>query len=77
MAWEKNSNNTTSINGNMACENKYKVANSSIFNETTTEEDITFIKNGNAYTMIFQAPINEFNNEQINFNITLNSFKLQ
>lgn len=75
--WEKISNNTTSINGNTAYENTYKVTNSSLFNEPISEEDITFIKNGNTYTLIFQAPIKEFNNEQTNFNKTLNSFKLQ
>ena len=75
--WEKISNNTTSINGNTAYENKYKVTDSSMFNEPTTEEDITFIENGTTYTLIFQAPINEFNNEQTNFNITLNSFKVK
>ena len=75
--WEKISNNITSINGNTAYENTYKVTNSSMFNEPTTEEEIAFIKNGYTYTLIFQAPINEFNYEQTNFNITLNSFEVQ
>lgn len=74
--WEKISNSTTSINGITAYENTYRVTNSSMFNEPTTEEDIAFIKNGYSYTLIFLAPINEFNNEQTNFNITLNSFQI-
>jgi len=75
--WDKISNNTTSINGNTAYENTYTITNSSIFKEPITEEEIAFIKNGNTYTLIFQAPINEFNNEQTKFNITLNSFQVQ
>ena len=40
------------------------------------EEEITFIKNGKTYGLIFDTPENTFDTEKSNFNITLNSFKI-
>lgn len=75
--WVKISNSTISINGNTAYENTYNVTNSSQFKEPLIIKEINFIKNGYTYGFNFLAPTNEFNNEQTNFNITLNSFKVQ
>jgi hypothetical protein len=75
--WEKISNSTISINGNTAYENTYNVTNSSQFEEPIIMKEINFIKNGYTYGLSFQAPTNEFNNEQTNFNITLNSFQVK
>ena len=74
--WVKISNNTISINGTTAYETTYTVTNLSQFKESLIIKEINFIKNGYTYGFSFQAPINEFNNEQTNFNITLNSFKI-
>jgi len=75
--WEKISNSTISINGNTAYENTYNVTNSSLFKEPIIMKEINFIKNGYTYGLSFQAPTNDFNNEQTNFNITLNSFQVK
>jgi hypothetical protein len=74
--WVKISNNTISINGNTAYENTYNVTNSPQSKEPLIIKEIDFINNGYTYGFSFQAPVNEFNNEQNNFNITLNSFKI-
>lgn len=74
--WVKISNNTISINGTTAYENTYTVSNLSQFKGSLIIKEINFIKNGYTYGFTFQAPVNEFNNEQTNFNITLNSFKI-
>ena len=75
--WQKISNSTLTVDGNTAYENIYTVNDSSQFTEIMTDEQINFIKNGYTYALDFQAPINDFNNEKSNFNITLNSFKVQ
>ena len=74
--WEKISNITTTLDGNTAYENIYIVNDSNRFNQTMNEEEITFIKNGKTYALIFDAPENTFDTEKSNFNITLNSFKI-
>lgn len=74
--WEKIAYNTISINGNTAYESIYTSSSTSQSNEVTDEE-VFLIKKGMLYDIIFEAPINEFNSEQTNFNITLNSFKVQ
>ena len=74
--YEKISNNTTTFDGNTAYENIYIVNDSNRFNQTMKEEEITFIKNGKTYALIFDAPENTFDTEKSNFNITLNSFKI-
>ena len=75
--WEKISNSTIVIDGNIAYENNYIVTNdSNQFNQTMKEQDVIFIKNGNIYGLIFDAPVQNFDQEKSNFNITLNSFKV-
>ena len=69
-------NNTTTIDGNNAYENTYIVNDSCRFHQIMEEEQITFIKNGNTYGLIFDAPLQSFNQEKSNFDITLNSFKV-
>ena len=74
--WEKISNKTTTINGNIAYENTYIVNDTGRFNQTMKEEDINFIKNGITYGLVYDAPVQTFDQEISNFNITLNSFKV-
>ena len=69
-------NNTTTVDGNIAYENTYLVNDSNRFNQTMKEQQINFIKNGNTYALIFDAPVQSFDQEKSNFNITLNSFKV-
>ena len=69
-------NNTTTVDGNIAYENTYLVNDSNRFNQTMKEQQINFIKNGNTYSLIFDAPVQSFDQEKSNFNITLNSFKV-
>ena len=74
--WEKISNITTTFDGNTAYENTYIFNDSSRFKQPMKEQQITFIKNGKTYALIFDAPENTFDTEQSNFNITLNSFQI-
>ena len=74
--YQKISNNTIIIDGNVAYENTYIVNDSSRFNQTIKEQQLNFIRNGTSYALIFDAPENTFDNEKSNFNITLNSFKI-
>jgi len=71
------SNNTLIIDGNTAYETTYTVNNSTIFPEIMTDQQIAFVKNGTTYGLDFRAPINDFNNEKPNFDMILNSFKIQ
>ena len=75
--FQKISNNTLAINGNTAYETIYAVNNPSIFHEIIIIQQIVFVKNGTTYSLDFQAPNNEFNNEKPNFDMILNSFKIQ
>ena len=75
--FQKISNNTLTIDGNTAYETIYAVNNPSIFHEIIIIQQIVFVKNGTTYSLDFQAPNNEFNNEKPNFDIILNSFKIQ
>jgi hypothetical protein len=74
--WHKLSNYTIMVNGNTAYETLYTVNDSSYSKEIVTDEQINFIKNGTTYGLIFDAPIQSFDQEKSNFNITLNSFKV-
>jgi PsbP-like protein len=74
--FQKISNNTLTIDGNTAYETTYTVNNHTIFPEITTDQQIALVKNGTTYSLDFQAPTNEFNNEKPNFDIILNSFKI-
>lgn len=74
--YQKISNNTTTVDGNIAYENTYIVKDSNRFDQTMKEQQINFIKNGSIYGLTFDAPQNTFDSEISNFNITLNSFKI-
>ncbi len=74
--YQKISNNTTTIDGNIAYENTYIVNDPNRFNQTMKEQQICFIKNGIIYGLIFDAPVQSFDQQKSNFNITLNSFKV-
>jgi len=75
--FQKISNNTLKIDGNTAYETTYTINNPTIFPEITTDQQIALVKNGTTYSLDFQAPTNDFNNEKPNFDIILNSFKIQ
>lgn len=74
--YQKISNNTTTVDGNIAYENTYIVKDSNRFDQTMKEQQINFIKNGSIYGLTFDAPQDTFDSEISNFNITLNSFKI-
>lgn len=77
MAFKKISNKTLTIDENTAYETIYAFNNPSIFHEIIIIQQIAFVKNGTTYSLDFQTPNNEFNNEKPNFDIILNSFKIQ
>ena len=74
--WEKISNSTITVDGNTAYENIYIVNDSNRFKQTMKEEQISFIKNRKTYALIFDAPVQSFDQEKSYFNITINSFKI-
>ena len=74
--YQRISNSTVTVDGNTAYENIYIVNDTSRFTGLTKEKEINFIKNGNTYGLIFDAPVQTFDQEETNFNITLNSIKL-
>jgi hypothetical protein len=73
---EKISNSTITVDGNTAFENIFIVNDSNRFKQTMKEEQISFIKNGKTYALIFDAPVQSFDQEKSYFNITINSFKI-
>jgi hypothetical protein len=75
-SWDKISNGTINIDGNNAYENIYIFKDSNRFKQTMKEEQISFIKNGKTYTLIFDAPVQSFDRDKSYFNITINSFKI-
>ena len=72
---KKISSNIIVIDGNKAYEEIF-TTNDNI-NGTMRFERMDFVKNGNVYTIVFQAPDNYFDKEKQNINIILNSFKVQ
>jgi hypothetical protein len=75
-SWHQISNKTLSIDNNTAYENTFTVDDKTDFSENMTLEQINIVKNGTTYTFMLQAPVNDFNNEQTNFNIMINSIKI-
>jgi hypothetical protein len=71
------SNSTLTVDGNTAYENIYIVNDSSRFTGLVKEKEINFIKNGNTYALLFDAPQQTYDQEEANFNTTLNSFKVR
>jgi len=47
------------------------------FPENMTLEQIDIVKTGTSYILMIQTPVNDFSNNQANFNIIINSFKIQ
>ena len=74
--YQKISNSTTTVDGNIAYEATYRVNDTSRSTQIMKEEQINFIKNGTTYALIFDAPENTFENEKSYFDITLDSFKI-
>ncbi|MCE7698695.1 MAG: photosystem II reaction center PsbP family protein [Methanobacterium paludis] len=74
--WNKLSNGTLTIDGKTAYEDIY-TAHDQSYNEQMRYEVIYLIKNGKTYYINMQAPDKEFDKEKSNFNIIINSFKVQ
>lgn len=70
------SKGTLKIDGNTAyqitCINKDNGSNQSM-----RYEGISFVKNGKMYSFLLQAPNKDFDKEKSNFDLILNSFKIQ
>lgn len=70
------SNGTLQIDGNTAYQITYVDHNNGP-NRNMRFEQIGFVKNGKIYSFLLQAPDIYFDNETSNFNMILNSFKVQ
>lgn len=64
------SDGTLTVNGIKALENVYKV------NSRDQKRAIWILKNNSIYIILCSAPVSEFNNQQKNFEIIINSFKV-
>ena len=73
--WHQISNKTIIMDNSIAFLNTFKVDDPTDFTENMTLEQINVVKKG--YTFMFLAPVNEFSNNQTNFNTIINSFKIQ
>lgn len=69
--WTKVSNSTLTINNITAYETTYTIAGQ---DKTSV---VFFVKNGTSYIFTSQAPLSSFDNETKNFDVIINSFKLQ
>ena len=68
------SNKTIKVNGLAGYENIHKI----MVNGALKEERVIWLeKNGNAYVILCGALIGDFDGQQPNFNIVINSFKIQ
>ncbi len=70
------SNGTLKIDGNTA----YQVTcmdNNNGSSKNMRYEGISFVKNGKMYSFLLQAPNKDFDKEKSNFDLILNSFKIQ
>ena len=72
----KLSNGTLEIDGVTAYQITY-ICNEYGDEEGIRSEQIGFVKNGNIYSIILQAPYYNFDKEKPNFDMVLNSFKVQ
>lgn len=75
--WVKISNSTTKIDGNTAYKSTFTDNDTNIFTQLMKIQQIFLIKNGNTYYLTFQAPNKDFDKEKQNFDLILNSFKIQ
>lgn len=74
--WTKLSNGTLKIDGNTAYQVTY-IDNDYGPEEGIRCEQIGFVKNGKIYSIVLSAPYYNFDKEKSNFNIVLNSLKVQ
>ena len=76
-SWNEISNSTVTVDGKNAYETTYMV--NSLIPPVIDQklEQIIFVKNGKTYLLLLQAQNWDFDNEKKNFNIILNSFKVQ
>lgn len=70
------SNGTLKIDGETAYQTTYTYNDNSP-NGLSRYEQIGFVKNGKIYSFLFKAPDSDFDNEKPNFEMILNSFKVQ
>ena len=71
LGYKQLSDGTISVNGRTCLENVYLLSSES------KEQRAVWIQNGNViYIILCSAPISQYNEEQGNFNIIINSFKL-
>ncbi len=71
LGYKQLSDGTITVNGKTALENVY------ILNSISKQQRAVWIQDGNRiYIILCSAPISQYNNEQENFNIIVNSFKL-
>lgn len=76
-SWNEISNSTVTVDGKTAYETTYMV--NSLIPPVIDQklEQIVLVKNGKTYLLIIQAQNWDFDNEKQNFNIILDSFKVQ
>lgn len=74
--WTKVASNKLTIDNKTAYEDIYTV-NDTHFSKLMRMSQIILVKNDKTYLMLLQAPDDEFDKERANFNIILNSFKVQ
>lgn len=83
-----NMRNTVVPNGTMISKGTLKIDGNTAYQVTCIDnsngptknmrlEGISFTKNGKMYSFLLQAPNNDFDKEKSNFDIILNSFKVQ
>jgi hypothetical protein len=70
------SNKTTTVDNITAYINYFTVDDPAHYTQNMTLEYVYMVENGTTYTLIVSAPLNEFNNDQANFNTMINSFKI-
>ena len=75
-SWHLISNKTTTVDNITAYINYFTVDDPAHYTQNMTLEYVYMVENGTTYTLIVSAPLNEFNNDQANFNTMINSFKI-
>lgn len=75
--WEKISNDTLTIDGKTAYEDVYTVNDTQHFGELMRIHQIVFVKNDTTYVILLQAPDKNYDQEKSNFDIIINSLKVQ
>jgi hypothetical protein len=74
--WRKISSGTLTIDGKNAYKDVFIYKNGDS-NQSMRFEQIYFVKNGKTYLILLQATDNDFDKERQNFDIILNSLKVQ